>query len=211
MGDFSSDGRILNADGIEIDTVQKLSESLNPSQSSFSHIKREAVLEMARMIMDLHPRSGPELTPEDANRLGEMARILSADRPPGRRKKLSGDDIVLPMFIILGLKNHDPEISKADHETIRAAIEELMFGFSLATTNRRFCVSKKDHCGLVPLGTLQSDVLCVITGCSTPMVLRPVDGHYVVIGEAYILGFMAGEALKDAIDGKIKTKVFEIH
>ena len=211
MGDFSYDGRILNADGIGIDTVHKLSDSLNPSESSFSYIKREAVLDMARMIMDLHPRSGPELNREDAYRLIGLARALSADRPPGRRRKVSGEAIALPMCIILGLKNHDPDVSDADHENIRATIEELMFGFSLATTNRRFCISKKGHHGLVPLDTRQHDILCIITGCSTPMVLRPVEEHYVVIGEAYVQGFMAGEALNEAIENKTKPQVFEIH
>lgn len=69
MGDFSSYGKILNVVGIGIDTVDKLSDPLNPSESSFSYLERGAVLDMAWMIMDLHPRSGPELDREGAYRL----------------------------------------------------------------------------------------------------------------------------------------------
>lgn len=110
-----------------------------------------------------------------------------------------------------GTENHDPDISDANHENIPAIIEELMFGFGLATTNRRFCISKKGHHGLVPLDTRQSDILCILTGCSTPMVLRPVEDYYVVIGEAYVQGFRAGDALDAAVENRTKPQLFIIH
>lgn len=85
-----------------------------------------------------------------------------------------------------------------------------MVGFNLATTDHQYYISKKGRQGLVPLGTLESDILCIITGCSTPIVFRPVEGYYILDGEAYVQGSMAREAFKDAIDNEIKPKVFEI-
>lgn len=114
------------------------------------------------------------------------------------------------LTVLLEWLDHHPDISDADHETIRASIGQPMVGFSLATTDHQYYISKKGRQGLVPLGTLESDILCIITGCSTPIVFRPVEGYYILDGEAYVQGSMAREAFKDAIDNEIKPKVFEI-
>ncbi|KAM7185483.1 hypothetical protein V8F33_012370 [Rhypophila sp. PSN 637] len=50
--------------------------------------------------------------------------------------------------------------------------------------------------GLCPKEAEKGDVVCVILGCSVPIVLRPVDDHFVVVGEALVLDFMQGEALE---------------
>jgi hypothetical protein len=41
--------------------------------------------------------------------------------------------------------------------------------------------------------TLSGDVVAIFPGCTTPIVLRPVDGCFQVVGEAYIHGMMDGE------------------
>ena len=39
------------------------------------------------------------------------------------------------------------------------------------------------------------DKIAIIFGCSTPLVIRPVGDKFMVVGEAYVQGFMDGEAL----------------
>jgi hypothetical protein len=39
------------------------------------------------------------------------------------------------------------------------------------------------------------DIICILLGCDYPVILRPVSGHYKVIGECYIYVVMQGEAL----------------
>jgi hypothetical protein len=39
------------------------------------------------------------------------------------------------------------------------------------------------------------DVVAVLTGGTMPIVLRPHNGYYTVVGDAYIHGIMDGEAL----------------
>jgi len=57
--------------------------------------------------------------------------------------------------------------------------------------------------GLVPEDTQTGDELCILFGCTVPVVLRKVVGLqlsqplYELIGEAYIHGKMDGEALAD--------------
>jgi hypothetical protein len=43
------------------------------------------------------------------------------------------------------------------------------------------------------------DVVAIIRGCFSPLVLHPVDGRYEIVGEIYVPGFMMGLA----------TEVFE--
>ena len=56
--------------------------------------------------------------------------------------------------------------------------------------------------GLGPRGTQLGDLICILFGCSVPVILRPqMDSsgsdimHYEIVGESYIYGMMDGEAI----------------
>ena len=56
--------------------------------------------------------------------------------------------------------------------------------------------------GLGPRGTQLGDLICILFGCSVPVILRPQmesSGsdimHYEIVGESYIYGMMDGEAI----------------
>ncbi|KAF8851221.1 hypothetical protein BDZ45DRAFT_155158 [Acephala macrosclerotiorum] len=73
--------------------------------------------------------------------------------------------------------------------------------------NRKFLRSKGFHhdggekrlFGLAPTSAQEGDLICILFGCSVPVILRrvgPPDDHfYYLIGEAYVHGIMDGEAL----------------
>ncbi|KAI0099634.1 heterokaryon incompatibility protein-domain-containing protein, partial [Nemania sp. FL0031] len=51
--------------------------------------------------------------------------------------------------------------------------------------------------GLAPQGCKVSDIVCILLGCSVPVVLsRDRESLYKVVGEAYVHGMMDGEALE---------------
>jgi hypothetical protein len=50
----------------------------------------------------------------------------------------------------------------------------------------------------------------VILGCRTPTILRQVDEHFEIVGEAYVHGVMKGEAIVDLEKGKYDLMNFEI-
>ncbi|PQE27849.1 Heterokaryon incompatibility protein [Rutstroemia sp. NJR-2017a BBW] len=73
------------------------------------------------------------------------------------------------------------------------------------TYRRTFCCTKNGYVGLVPPGTRIGDVVCVLFGMQTPVVLRKIeDGEsdlgdkiiYELVGECYIHGIMDGEMLE---------------
>jgi hypothetical protein len=60
---------------------------------------------------------------------------------------------------------------------------------------RTFFMTGEGIPGLGPLAAREGDIVAVILGCNSPMMLRPTTEGYMVIGEAYCDGHMHGEAL----------------
>jgi hypothetical protein len=64
------------------------------------------------------------------------------------------------------------------------------------TMKRRLLVSEKGTIGMAPWEARKGDLLFILIGCSVPVVLRRrSENSYSFVGEAYIHGFMDGEAV----------------
>lgn len=50
--------------------------------------------------------------------------------------------------------------------------------------------------GLAPMAAQIEDIICILYGCSVPVVLRPHKGGFQFVGECYIHGMMDGEAVE---------------
>lgn len=80
--------------------------------------------------------------------------------------------------------------------------------------NRRFLVTKDyEWIGLAPMTAKVNDLVCILYGCSVPVVLRRQRDlmgteYFQLIGECYVHGMMDGEAV-DAVDVS-KEKEFEL-
>ncbi|KAM7213629.1 Heterokaryon incompatibility protein (HET) domain containing protein, partial [Rhypophila decipiens] len=75
-------------------------------------------------------------------------------------------------------------------------VQYLCVGRRLFFEDPRAGHTRQMNIGLCPKEAEKGDVVCVILGCSAPIVLRPVDDHFVVVGAALVLDFMQGEALE---------------
>lgn len=64
--------------------------------------------------------------------------------------------------------------------------------------NSTFVLTTSGYMGLAPKWTQVGDIICVLPGCCVPMVLRPVEHYYSLVGECYVLGLMDGEMLNDS-------------
>jgi len=74
--------------------------------------------------------------------------------------------------------------------------DQVIYNFLPKCGGRSFYVSKDGIPGLAPLATKPGDIVTILLGLDSPMILRPTDeGDYKVVGEAYYDGFMDGEAL----------------
>ncbi|KAI1311478.1 heterokaryon incompatibility protein-domain-containing protein [Xylaria venustula] len=66
--------------------------------------------------------------------------------------------------------------------------------FRSACEGRKLFLTEDGYFGLGPEIIKQGDLVCVLSGLVMPIILRPMDRGYRVIGEAYIHGIMFGEA-----------------
>jgi hypothetical protein len=77
--------------------------------------------------------------------------------------------------------------------------------------DRRLVVTAKGYFGLASKNAMQGDVVCILLGCTVPVILRPTgDGTYWLVGESYIHGFMEGEAIAETGDGVYGLESFQI-
>lgn len=75
-----------------------------------------------------------------------------------------------------------------------------------------------NNLGLAPQSVMEGDLICIVYGCSVPVVLRKAfiddatEGkyYYELIGECYIHGMMDGEAFRILQEMKIDKEVFEL-
>ncbi|ORY01801.1 heterokaryon incompatibility protein-domain-containing protein [Clohesyomyces aquaticus] len=64
--------------------------------------------------------------------------------------------------------------------------------------NRRFFKTQSDRFGWGPDGMKDGDVVAILGGLDVPLVLRPGEDGYEVVGDCFLHGIMMGEALEDS-------------
>ncbi|KAH8778098.1 heterokaryon incompatibility protein-domain-containing protein [Hyaloscypha finlandica] len=62
--------------------------------------------------------------------------------------------------------------------------------------DRRFFISSSKAMGLASERVVEGDLICIPLGCCHPVILRKVDDHYINLGEAFVDGYMYGEAME---------------
>jgi hypothetical protein len=63
------------------------------------------------------------------------------------------------------------------------------------TWNRSFGITVKGTMGIFPSNTQVGDLICILFGCSVPVVLRPSGQVFQLVGECFVYGIMDSEAL----------------
>jgi hypothetical protein len=74
----------------------------------------------------------------------------------------------------------------------------------------RLATTDSGYLAMVPPSSQPGDLICVMFGGRFPLVLRPVNGGYHLIGDAYVHGIMNGETLLDYEKGAYTKQVFNL-
>ncbi|MCJ1383377.1 hypothetical protein MMC17_006490 [Xylographa soralifera] len=86
---------------------------------------------------------------------------------------------------------NDPELVVTD-ELIALALEiDRLQGYN------NFCRFTDGHIGWVPKQAVVGDQIAIFLGAHVPMLLRPHNDAYIIVGESYVYEMMDGEALED--------------
>ncbi|TID14341.1 HET-domain-containing protein [Venturia nashicola] len=90
-------------------------------------------------------------------------------------------------------------------------VKEFLQRVQEAVWNRQLIKTKRGHLGLAPDTAEKTDLICILYGCSVPVVIREVDGgKHELIGECYIDGMMDGAALAVQTSEKIAKMTFKL-
>jgi hypothetical protein len=89
--------------------------------------------------------------------------------------------------------------------------ERMSTVFSALDGNWVFFRSPKGYIGVADWRALAADYICILLGAPVPVILRRRENHYVLIGEAYVHGFMYGEAIKMMRSGSLEVKTIDIY
>jgi hypothetical protein len=125
----------------------------------------------------------------------------------------------LKSILALFEEDHWPELSSdlSYHqvlETLRPERQMARSWVQVITTNifkRNLFITSKDGLGIAQDSVLEGDLICILFGCSIPVILREIDGHYILISEACVSGYMYGEGIEDLEQGTLHSELFEIH
>jgi hypothetical protein len=82
--------------------------------------------------------------------------------------------------------------------------------YSLYTLHRRLMISEKGYISLVPIDCRSGDRICVLSGCSIPVILRQKGDYHILIGECYVHGIMDGQAIQQLREGKYRVENFKL-
>jgi hypothetical protein len=79
----------------------------------------------------------------------------------------------------------------------------------LAARSRLFSTTE-GYIGVAPKGVETGDVVCVLSGCRFPVLLRNAGMAYVHVGPCFVLGLMDGEAAQLIAKGEVRAQEFLI-
>jgi hypothetical protein len=104
----------------------------------------------------------------------------------------------------------DPQIVESQFSWSNRRVLQSFRQLPLA--QRSVVLTEKGYIGetAYPRRVRKGDVVCVFFGCPAPIVRRPVDACYLVIGDIYLGGIMYGEAMKGLDEGKARLQDFEL-
>ncbi|KAJ4117496.1 hypothetical protein NW768_010859 [Fusarium equiseti] len=80
------------------------------------------------------------------------------------------------------------------------------YGFVTQTTiARHFFITQDGRIGLCPAEVQVNDKIAVLKGCHAPIIIHARQDHWVIVGEAYVVGMMSGEVLSEPHSGSYNS------
>jgi hypothetical protein len=218
--EFEGDGYVLRAKGFVLDNISAVGMTFwkrGPPSDVLAAL--QAFAEWRQLFLSSHsdtPSSravfarsiscgnwifnDPKFYEEKLDLISRLARKNLVRYSTDARKRRFGE-----------LKGDGGELERVETTAEEKAMMAAILSASLSMNRRAFFVSEGNYVGLGPWDMEKEDVICVLLGCRFPVVLRRVEGGYVLIGEAYVDGFMDGEAMEGLRNGEFGIASFKIY
>jgi hypothetical protein len=108
----------------------------------------------------------------------------------------------------------DPQLAVFEEHTNAASLKDKRdFVFeSLLRHNlpgRRFMITDTDLLCLGAGSARTGDLICVLLGCSTSVILRQCKDYYIYVGDVFLDEYMYGKAIEELNTGVRELQTFE--
>jgi hypothetical protein len=119
------------------------------------------------------------------------------------------------------LRIHHPSFTP--HEQLRRYCNTVFSEYRLSQAKKyvhfiaSYCKGKRLVCSssekirVVSAPAQVGDLICVVLGCSVPVLFRCQGNYFLNIGEIFLDGFMDSEAVDGLEKGKYMSETFELH
>ncbi len=146
---------------------------------------------------DAEPDIAPEIAPNpsvtEVYILDAYIHTLLCGRVSSSERITNGDVRALMSFQL-------PDKSSSTRQDF---LLKICKAFEAGMRRRKLVITKEGYIGAVPQETRPEDLICILFGCSVPVVLRKIvppratalETSYQFIGEAYLHGYMDAEAI----------------
>lgn len=202
---FAEDLSTMTVKGFCWDTVEAVSARFVEGSSSFVNPKFEA--QLYSCIHAAHSKSADL----DAVQIGFLRALLKHDSSSLSESSMISFRSWLEEIEANAPHNpNSPDVTSTKSSTWRdsAFLNQVL---NSIWTHRRLLTTTNGSIGQGSHGSQHGDMVCILLGCPVPMVLRRVDDHCILLGEAYFHGIMFGETLRGLENGSVHLEEFELH
>jgi hypothetical protein len=195
---------LLEASG----SLQGFTEDIRHCLADISSVVRQYSEYSSSEGANSHLPSGTELDP-----LVTEVYILDAYIQTLLCGRISSSERITKEDIKALMRFQSPD--KPSPTTNREFVTKICKAFEAGMGKRKLAITKEGYIGAVPLETQPDDMVCVLFGCSVPIVLRKMvvakdEVSYRFIGEAYLHGFMDAEAIVMLVKGNRNVQTFTL-
>jgi hypothetical protein len=93
-----------------------------------------------------------------------------------------------------------------DEKSLRAYVALIIKEWNDTILNRRFFTSGYMFMGLCPPTAQKGDSIVILAGCDHSVILKQFDDKWILVGEAYMHGFMDREVVPLLLDETLKLQ-----
>ncbi|KAH9205109.1 heterokaryon incompatibility protein-domain-containing protein [Leptodontidium sp. 2 PMI_412] len=210
LAEVTMPGKVLRVRGFVLDVIDEYTSTETPHKESglvvqksvhdlistalnFNSVKKSTQSKLAA-LKDIGQTITAGFRNQDLPRFEAdfAAFILHAISTSSSALKVAMTSILAPQGL--------PALRKLAEE---GSLDEIYWAISRFCTGRNVFSTRRGRTGLGPEILKKGDLCCILFGACVPILLRPLEKGYKLVGEAYIQGVMKGEAVTELKRGDL--------
>ena len=207
--------RILAIEGFEFDKISTLERTLiHESTPPLGEDDCQTLKAILRSVVERGTNGQRYPTGESLERAISM--ILTAGLRSANYRHMTPEQHFADFHTFgvseLQISRPFPQVPAKPRPSMKGDPHRYLNALTRVTINRRCFETSQHYLGIGPQSMRVGDVICILSGASTPIVLRPVpgtEGLYQFLGDCYVHGIMFGEALENPQDSA-KFEIFRV-